>query len=74
MKNSCNVRQNKLKCAMRKKKLTIVLSELNVDSEHVPSNLSWHFLCTAVWHAKNIEKKNYERKKNCESEKKEANH
>lgn len=37
-----------------KKKLTIVLSELNVDSEQVPSNLSWHFLCTAVWHAKNI--------------------
>lgn len=33
--------------------LTIVLSELKPDSEHVPSNLSWHFLCTAVWQAEN---------------------
>lgn len=30
-----------------------MLSELKPDSEHVPSNLSWHFLCTAVWQAEN---------------------
>lgn len=32
-------------------RLTIVLSELKLDSEQVPSNFSWHFLCTAVWQA-----------------------
>lgn len=42
-------------------KLTIVLSELKLDSEQVPNNLSWHFLCTAVWQAKNIW--DYEEKK-----------
>lgn len=31
--------------------LTMVLSELKLDSEHVPSILSWHFLWTAVWHS-----------------------
>jgi hypothetical protein len=34
-------------------RLTIVLSELKLDSEQVPNNLSWHFLWTAVWQAKN---------------------
>lgn len=34
--------------------LTIVLSELKLDSEQVPNNLSWHFLCTAVWQAKMV--------------------
>ena len=29
--------------------LTIVLSEFLPDPGHFPSNLSWHFLCTAVW-------------------------
>lgn len=31
--------------------LTMVLSELKLDSEHLPSSFSWHFLCTDVWHS-----------------------
>lgn len=33
--------------------LTIVLSELKLDSEHGVNSLTWHLLCTAVWQAAN---------------------
>lgn len=38
-----------------KSKLTIVLSDSLPLSGHLVNSLSWHFLCTAVWHAE----KNY---------------
>lgn len=44
-------RAHELKWTRQLFELTIVLSELKPDSEHVPSNFSWHFLWTAVWHA-----------------------
>lgn len=34
--------------------LTIVLAELKTEPEHLLRSFSWHFLCTAVWHAADV--------------------
>lgn len=64
------VRADRRRATIRLLILTIVLSELKLDSEQVPNNLSWHFLCTAVWHAKNIEIMNQEARREKEKKKK----